>query len=161
MTPIGYCKTALLSSTRGECKPCTGIWWSISIVGSTLFILGMLIACCCCFCCLASVAKSDMEKKSKRGPPGETIPPPSRKQMASKLSTEIWNNFLVTMYLRKTSLTDEDSLTTSILTHSTNRGTDGYEFANYPLYCLHTFLTYLNSYHNFLDHVRITINHLN
>ena len=119
MTTIGYCKTTLLSSAKGECKPCVQILWSMSLAGTLLFILGMLIACCCCCCCLAGVAKVDKQKKSKKILAGEITLPLTRKQSALKFADETFVNLLRVLKIPHVTYYDDDSLASS------NGGTKG------------------------------------
>lgn len=86
----------MLSNAGGECKPCVQILWSMSLVGTSLFLLGILIACCCCCCCLANVAvvESDEKKKSEKILAGEVLPPLTKSQKAIKFANDTFIDFL-------------------------------------------------------------------
>ena len=90
----------------------------MSLVGTSLFLLGILIACCCCCCCLVNVAvaESDEQKKSEKILAGEVIPPLTQTQKAIKFANDAFIDFLRLLRIQNALFSDDKK---------SARGTDG------------------------------------
>ena len=122
----GYCKAGLSISSKGGCTPCLQIWWSLSLVGAVLFLLGMIMACCCCCCCLARAAKKEEKEQTKWDLDDDTTIVLTRKEAVRKYITRTWNNFFYsTRVAHATPLNGYDTFS-STGTHLTNEGFDRY-----------------------------------